>query len=110
MFTLKKCSTDDGWWYISPRPRCLRFDLPSSVKGWKSRFFFASVDDVDWAWSEPDRSPNRNSRVESTDQESYTQLLSDVVPALEVLLSEQNLFEAGISPIRELGEAWISLL
>jgi len=110
LFILKRYSTDDGWWYISPWPRCLRFDLPSSIKGWKNRFFLASVEDVDWAWSEPNRSQNQNYQVEPANQEVFSQLLSDAVPALDVLLSEQNLFETGISPIRELGEAWISLL
>lgn len=103
-FTLKHYPSNDRWWFLAPRLKGIKFVLSFSIKRWNNRFFFASIEGIDWIWSDPDQSSNQNPQVELADWEVHDQLGTTQIPSLEVQLSEQNLFDAGINPIPDLGE------
>ena len=96
-----------GWWYFNPR-KGLSFitDLPSSIHEWKNQFFFVSSS-VPWGfstrWGDPRTQPNENSRVEAGDREDFHRLKDISVPKQRELVTEQALYDAGLSPVRRLG-------
>lgn len=69
--------TKRGWWIITSHQGTIHFDIPSSIKGWKTRFFYLSRK-INWVWSDPDKSPNQDCEAEPADEEVYEQLSSKI--------------------------------
>ena len=106
-FVLRPHPKARGWWYFTPR-KGLSFitDLPTSIHGWKNQFFFASSS-APWGfsarWGNPRTDPNENSRVEVGDREDFHRLKDISVPKQSELVTEQALYDAGLSPVPRLG-------
>ena len=102
-FLLKRHPRVKGWWCFVARPRrVLVKDLPTSIHGWKDKFFFVQLDPslkVSSSWREPYTQPNRNDGVLAADRVDFEKLANAEVPPHKELLSELSLYEAGLSPL-----------
>lgn len=107
-FMLKDHPREIGWWYLSPRQGCrLIKGAPSSVHNWKERFFFVSSDQpwgFDTSWNRPRSRENKKPNLTETEAKFLDMIYSAPVAPLRVLLSEQSLYEVGLSPMNPLGE------
>ena len=106
-FVLRRNPQAEGWWCFGPRPKRVLFKgFPSSIHGWREKFFFLGSHS-DWGfstvWGEPYLGANRDDNVSDIIWDDFRVLRDSVVPAPTVLLSEQNLFHAGLSPMESLG-------
>ena len=72
----------------------------------EGKFFFLGIQDgwgFSTAWGEPYLDANKDDNVSDANWNDFRVLKDSVVPTPSVLLSEQNLFGAGLSPINSLG-------
>ena len=96
-----------GWWLFNPR-KGLAFitGLPSSIHGWKNQFFFVSSSSS-WGfpsrWGVPRTEANDNSRVDVDDREDFHRLKDMSVPKQRELVTEQALYDAGLSLVPRIG-------
>ena len=106
-FVLRPHPKARGWWLFNPR-KGLAFitGLPSSIHGWKNQFFFVSSPSS-WGfpshWGVPRIEANDNSRVEADDREDFHRLKDMSVPKQRELVTEQALYDAGLSLVPRLG-------
>ena len=106
-FVLKRNPQAEGWWCFGPRlKRALIKGFPSSIHGWREKFFILGTHGgwgFNTAWGEPYLDANRDDNVSDVNWNDFRILKDAVVPAPAVLLSEQSLFNAGLSPTANLG-------
>jgi Putative gypsy type transposon len=98
-FTIK--SHRDDWWYFTPRKGCQMFKgLPSSVHGWKERYFFVFTEVV-WHCSTSAGSPPKKMgyapKLSPAEEEAVAKIERAGVSDLRELLSEESLVAAGLS-------------
>ena len=84
------------------------FHLQSSiVHSWLEESFFFASSSSPWGfpswWGDPRIGPNENSLVDTVDQEDFLQLKNIEVPPQRELMTEQALYDAGLSSIISLG-------
>ena len=106
-FVLRRNPQAEGWWCFGPRPKRTLFKgFPSSIHGWREKFFFLGTHSgwgFSTVWGEPYLKANRDDNVSDADWNDFRVLKDLVVPAPSILLSEWNLFNAGLSPMDSLG-------
>ena len=106
-FVLRRNPHAEGWWCFGPRPKRVLFKgFSSSIHGWREKFFFLGTHGgwgFNTAWGEPYLDANRDDNVSDVNWNDFRTLKDAVVPAPTVLLSEQSLFNAGLSPTANLG-------
>ena len=108
-FVLRPHPKARGWWLFNPR-KGLAFitGLPSSIHGWKNQFFFVSSSSS-WGfpsrWGAPRTEANDNSRVDMDDREDFHRLKDMSVPKQRELVTEQALYDAGLSLVPRIGIA-----
>ena len=108
-FVLRPHPKARGWWLFNPR-KGLAFitGLPSSIHGWKNQFFFVSSSSS-WGfpsrWGTPRTEANENSRVDADDREDFHRLKDMSVPKQRELVTEQALYDAGLSLVPRIGIA-----
>ena len=74
-FILRPHPKVKSWWFFNPKKGIFFItDLPSSIHGWKNRFFFISSS-LSWGfpscWDDPRTGPNENSQVEVDNWENF---------------------------------------
>ena len=106
-FVLRRNPQAEGWWCFGPRPKRVLFKgFPSSIHGWREKFFFLGSHSgwgFSTTWGEPYLGANRDDNVGEAIWNDFRVLRDSVVPAPTVLLSERSLFNAGLSPMDSLG-------
>ncbi|GFZ17221.1 hypothetical protein Acr_26g0004910 [Actinidia rufa] len=86
---------DSGWYYFKARPENLFRGSPSNVKGWKTRFFFASGDEWEFpsgvvagdtttrvprSWGTPGKSCNKLPTLSEVDAKRTEAILGKIEP------------------------------
>ncbi|XVE54701.1 hypothetical protein DITRI_Ditri03aG0103100 [Diplodiscus trichospermus] len=107
IYTLKDHSGDSkGWCFFSARVGFKLFEgFPSSIKGWKKRFFIISSSErdtlgVNTKWGYSYSAVNQLSTLSAKEVKSLDDLVATATknpPDFRVLLSEKALIQAGIS-------------
>lgn len=74
-----------GRWHFGPcHGQSFIPSQPSSIYGWKNRFFFISSNLpwwINWIWAEPNQSPNKNNEILVIDEDDSKKLSSIEVPS-----------------------------
>ncbi len=98
---------DRGWWCFAARRGCgLVKEAPSSIHGWKERFFFIDVDPswgIGTTWETPMKSPIGLSRLSREESDGVAVLRGLVaegrLPPVASLISEDALVNVGLSSV-----------
>ena len=106
-FVLRRNPHAEGWWCFGPRPKRTLFKgFPSSIHSWREKFFFLGTHSgwgFSTVWGEPYLEANKDDNVSDANWNDFRVLKDSVVPVPSILLSEQNLFNVGLSPMDSLG-------
>lgn len=107
-YTFKHHASARDWWFISPQTgrKGLLRGAPSSVHGWKEKFFFVRCMESPLnlpPWGFIRESARRAPSLGIADIESSNKLKGYQVPHLSELLKEQTLFAFGLSPVNPSG-------
>ncbi|GMJ00042.1 hypothetical protein HRI_003673400 [Hibiscus trionum] len=95
-----------GWWFFSARIGFKLFEgFPSSIKGWRNRFFIIRTLErdtlgVNTKWGSPKSAANQLPTLSPTEVKAMDDLFAAATnnpPDFRVLLSEEALIQAGIS-------------
>ncbi|KAL4384134.1 hypothetical protein GQ457_15G006210 [Hibiscus cannabinus] len=95
-----------GWWFFGARIGFKLFEgFPSSIKGWRNRFFIIRTSErdtvgVNTKWGTPKSAANQLPTLSATEVKALDDLFAAATnnpPDFRVLLSEEALIQAGIS-------------
>lgn len=98
--------SNKGWWFFSARIGFKLFEgFPSSIKGWRHRFFIIRTSErdtlgVNTKWGPPNSAANQLPTLSAMEVKSLDDLVAAATnnpPDIKVLLSEEALIQAGIS-------------
>ncbi|TYH96912.1 hypothetical protein ES332_A12G209800v1 [Gossypium tomentosum] len=98
--------SNKGWWFFSARIGFKLFEgFPSSIKGWRHRFFIIRTSERDTLglntkWGPPNSAANQLPTLSAIEVKSLDNLVAAATnnpPDIRVLLSEEALIQAGIS-------------
>ncbi|XP_052481607.1 uncharacterized protein LOC105764710 isoform X2 [Gossypium raimondii] len=98
--------SNKGWWFFSARIGFKLFEgFPSSIKGWRHRFFIIRTSErdtlgVNTKWGPPNSAANQLPTLSAMEVKSLDDLVAAATnnpPDIRVLLSEEALIQAGIS-------------